>query len=643
MATIDPLVQAANLAANKNIEAGQANSPWSLPSQSPSPVILQPSQAQGGTTLNLAQPSNDTTQADATIAGAGQTSKTIQDYIKEQTAPTTQLSTEQLALTNRLSELYGQDTGKAQATASLEQSTGLVDNRKALADLNNQILTSSAQYDKAYSNAEIGHGQLTADVTGQQGAIRRSQAADIGLLQARALGMQGQVDASQKAVERAINLKYQSIEEEITAKEKQLQAIQPLLSQEQKTIADAQARMFADQKQALEEKKAKQKENLNTALLAGVNTKFVNRNGEFFQTSDGTPITDPQQFFKLAGVKSFEEAYQKGLVTDLSNTKLQDVQFAQQAQAKYPDVHIPVDATPEQVQQIIQGSRIYRKETYIAPPAGSGIGGSIVTQGSAPIVSPTLDAAVADIIRNNPNEWGKAADQIDAQFGAGTSTKYDSFLKAVYEQGQNIDQVYQPQQIGNLRSIDLSRLSTASNRIVQNYVKSPTYSAVASAAPFIQRLEAAKANPGSISDADLLDTLIKINTGGGQITEAQAKLITEGRSLSDTFNVFKKKTQNGGVLSDSQRNQAFELATQVFKNYQDAYTPVYKQATAQLQQANIPQSLWTIPDWNTLIGQNPSTENQTQGGFSVIAPDGNSYSFTSQQALDQFKKSAGIK
>jgi len=57
------------------------------------------------------------------------------------------------------------------------------------------------------------------------------------------------------------------------------------------------------------------------------------------------------------------------------------------------------------------------------------------------IINPNTDAAVADIIKNNPNEWGHAADAIDAKFGAGTATTYDSWLKAVYQNGQKIDNV----------------------------------------------------------------------------------------------------------------------------------------------------------------------------------------------------------
>lgn len=49
------------------------------------------------------------------------------------------------------------------------------------------------------------------------------------------------------------------------------------------------------------------------------------------------------------------------------------------------------------------------------------------------------DIRVAQIIANNPGQWGNAADQIDKEFGSGTATKYDSWLKSVYQNGQSVN------------------------------------------------------------------------------------------------------------------------------------------------------------------------------------------------------------
>jgi hypothetical protein len=602
----------------------------------PTNTAITVDQLQPATAITVPQAPPTVNPLPGATEAATTTTKSLEDYIKANTPAPTALDNQYQGILDSISSLTGADANKSQDQLAGEQAAGLPDLKKQLADINARITMGVAEANKSTAsyqdliaqlenpNNSQQQGVVMNAVIGQQAQVRKAQQADatlkaanLNVLQAYALGMQGNIQAAQESVNRAIDLKYGQIEDQIKVRQAQLDAIQPLLNKQEKAQALALQQKYQDEQQALQEKKQKETNNLNLAVQAGVQTNFVNHNGEFYDSRTGQTFADPASFFKAAGVTSFDEAYKKGLVTDVNGATLADRDFAAQAAAKYPDAGITPRDTQEQVAAKLRNSRIYQRETYIAPSggsgSGSGIGGSIVTGGEIPpVVSPTLDAAVADIIRSNPGEWGHAADQIDAQFGKGTATKYDSWLKSVYQGGQSIDSIYQPQQIGNLRSIDLSRLSTASNRIVSNYVKSPAYTAVASAVPYIQRLSAAKANPGSISDADLLDSLVKINTGGGQITEAQANLITGGRSVSDTLNVWKKKAQNGGVLSDSQRKQAFDLANQVFKNYQNAYTPIYKQATAQLSQAKIPQSLWTIPDWNTLVGQIPTDQSAAQ-------------------------------
>jgi hypothetical protein len=160
-------------------------------------------------------------------------------------------------------------------------------------------------------------------------------------------------------------------------------------------------------------------------------------------------------------------------------------------------------------------------------------------------------------------------------------------------------------------TIDISRYGRAANSIVKNYIALPQYSLVANAFPYLQRIQAADTNPGSVSDADLLDSLVKVNTGGGQVTEAQVKLITDGKSYGDALNVWKNKLNNGGVLSDSQRQQLTALASAVFDKYKAGYQPVYDQVTSQLEGAGIPKPFWAIPDLNSLDSQDKGA---IQGG-----------------------------
>lgn len=166
-----------------------------------------------------------------------------------------------------------------------------------------------------------------------------------------------------------------------------------------------------------------------------------------------------------------------------------------------------------------------------------------------------------------------------------------------------------------------SRFTMESNRITSNYVNLPAYQLTAGGQLYLGRIAAAEKTPGSISDQDLLDSLTKLNTGGNAISDAQVKLITDGKSFSDAANVWKNKLANGGVLSDSQRQQVQTLAKNIFKSYQDAYQPIYTQVASQLQAAGIPKAFWTMPDLNTLTveGNKGNTDSSTTAP-KLVAP-----------------------
>ena len=166
--------------------------------------------------------------------------------------------------------------------------------------------------------------------------------------------------------------------------------------------------------------------------------------------------------------------------------------------------------------------------------------------------------------------------------------------------------------------IAASRLTTASNKITSPYTNMSAYTLTANGLPYLARIQAAEANPGSISDQDLLDSLTKLNNGDAAISDAQVKVITDGQSYADMASTLANKLKNGGVLSDSQRTQIQKVAKAIYANYQKIYQPIYDKATAQLTEAGIPKAFWTIPDLNNLsansgidTGATDTTQNTT--------------------------------
>jgi len=352
------------LADNANIPAGQTGSPWTITSDQLNPA----------TPITLPHPP-PSSNPDGTVAGA--TTPDINKIIASLTPAPTDADTQNQAILDSIAQLTGQDTGKTEALAQEKINAGVPDLQKTLTDLNGQITTKNAEYSQldAQQQADLAKAEATSrsafDYTGSSGAIQRqalalkaTKAAEIGMLAARAQAVSGNLTTALTIAQNAVDAKYAPIEDDLKVKQAQLAAIQPELTKEEKTQALAQQATLQQQQQDLADKKAQEKTNVSTALTAGVSTKFINQNGTFYNTTTGEQYATPADFFKASGVSSFEQAYQQGLVTDLNNAKMQDINFAQQAQAKYPDVRIPVNSTPDEVAQILKGSRIYQKETY---------------------------------------------------------------------------------------------------------------------------------------------------------------------------------------------------------------------------------------------------------------------------------------
>lgn len=159
--------------------------------------------------------------------------------------------------------------------------------------------------------------------------------------------------------------------------------------------------------------------------------------------------------------------------------------------------------------------------------------------------------------------------------------------------------------------LNKGRLSRNANTALKNYITSPVYQAVSSGATYLSRIQAAMTDPGSISDTSLADAIIKIETGGGQVTESQINTYFSGQSYADKFAVQGDKiTAKGGVLSPQQRTDLAGLANEVFSRYQQQYEQLYVQAGQNLEGQGIPINyLGNLPDFSALLqGQTATTQ-----------------------------------
>lgn len=243
---------------------------YTTPTNPSGPVVMTPDNLSPAAPVNLPQPSTNTTQAEGLVAGATTASKSIQDYVKELTPAPTAAERQEQGLLNDIGNLTGQDTGRAQAQIDAEAASGATAARKNLTDINNELITANAAYERLNTRVE-GQAISMGNILGQQAQLRRQQASDIGLITARAQVAQGNLALALETANRAVDAKYETIEDQIRVKQAQLAALQPILSREEKVQAAAQARYLDDQAQKVADRKTQEQAIQNIMIEAAKN------------------------------------------------------------------------------------------------------------------------------------------------------------------------------------------------------------------------------------------------------------------------------------------------------------------------------------------------------------------------------------
>ena len=238
----------------------------------PTPSGLTPETLAPATGVQIpgAEGINDSTGLSNALVDGANTA--ISQIMAQLTPPETAADQQKQALLDRMTELV---TDQAQAAAdqlTAEQSAGLPELRQDFADINAQILEKSAQY--KVLQVENQNKPITMNtIIGNDRAIMNAAAADIGLLQAQALGLQGQIETAQNTVNRAIDLKYSSIQSQMDIYQAQLNALQPTLNKQEKQQALAQQLLLDEQQQALKDLKAQESD------IQGIMLDYINSGG----------------------------------------------------------------------------------------------------------------------------------------------------------------------------------------------------------------------------------------------------------------------------------------------------------------------------------------------------------------------------
>lgn len=323
------------------------------------------------------------------------------------TSASTQMTAEQKALADRaakdqstydklsseINTLLGSATGQGAATIEAEKAAGVPQMQKQLQGINSQIQTKLAEFkiiqDKYAETQQVVEGRTIpmSLITGKTAELNRSLAlqkntfaSEIGLLQAQAQVVQGDLALAKETANRAVDLKYEDIRTQIQVKMQQLDMIRDSLT-------------------ATEKKQA--------AILESQ-----------YQTADNN--------------LSIQIANEKDKNATLLN-----------AMQNYPDAGISMTDTLEQAnQKIVSSSQIYQKEIARSgssggTPSGTSGGSGGGTSGTGGVTSRTSQVLDGFITLDDltPSEQQKVRDELYSM-GLNSSTPPQWYREYLEERNQ---------------------------------------------------------------------------------------------------------------------------------------------------------------------------------------------------------------
>lgn len=198
-----------------------------------------------------------------TVAGLNTGAQNIDSLTQSLTSAPTAADQQNQSILDSIGKLTGLDTGKAAYQLQQENQLGLPGNMQALTDVNGQIQSGMAELKQMDAQNQQNNISLQQNGTPgisravgavQSAALNRSfaaqqsaKAAEIGLLQARAAGLTGQINTAQALATRAVELKYQPVEDALKVQQAQLAALKPILDKQQAVQAEARQALLTKQ------------------------------------------------------------------------------------------------------------------------------------------------------------------------------------------------------------------------------------------------------------------------------------------------------------------------------------------------------------------------------------------------------------
>ncbi len=296
----------------------------------------------------------------------------------------------------------------ADLLTSEQNASGATEKMAEVNKLKAELAASTAAYNNEFAQTEtqgIKNGVPALFYQGEIAAKQRQAAIITTGIASRLAAAQDNWQMAETLAEKTASLKYADAQQKVDNMFKFIQLNADNVSRAEKV---AISKMEVQAKK-LQEQIDQYKANMQLAMQGGITTKYTNHAGEIFRTSDGKAFSTPEEFFKDAGVSSFEEASAKGLIGNYNpNTPVERDILANMI-AKYPDAGIRMTDTAQMAESKLKNSRIYQDQVR-GPVGAGGAGGGVLGLSNQQIdnISPLVTQFQNSPIVRNYNVLGEA-------------------------------------------------------------------------------------------------------------------------------------------------------------------------------------------------------------------------------------------
>lgn len=237
------------------------------------------------------------------------TTNLAQDILNKTAVAETDAQKTARELSTKISALLPSTVGESQALSDAQKQFKVDELNKNLNDINSQILLKQAELSKDDASLAMGLQNIEDKpiamefITGQQSSIQRqaqiakmAKSAEINMLNARSLALQGNIELANKMAQEAVNLKYAPIKETINLYSAQLKALEPLLTADEKKVAREQEIKTKLAMNEVEQKQANEKQIQDLIINAssqGANAGLVEK---------ASKATTPMQAASILGI-----------------------------------------------------------------------------------------------------------------------------------------------------------------------------------------------------------------------------------------------------------------------------------------------------------------------------------------------------